>query len=289
MLKTKLVKPGFVTILLLILAAPSAVYLVHASAYAQSPAQGREVLYVAAVSANSLTGSVNYADLLKEADAPKIGLQPQAKAFVHQYLKKNQDDLIAIKKQRPIQLKTVETVLLKYDLPVELKYLAMVESDLKTNAVSRCGAVGMWQLMPEIARDFGLKVSRKYDERRNAYRSSVAAAKYLRSLYAEFGDWLLVIAAYNGGPGSVYKAIKKSGTTNYWGMQRFLPAETRGHVQHFISVHYLFEESGSIVTLTRSEAKKHSQAISDYLSMKTCDLPAEPSSQPAVVADVLTK
>jgi membrane-bound lytic murein transglycosylase D len=288
MLKTKRVKPGMVTILLLVLAMPSALYLVHASAYAQSPAQGRDMLYVAAVSANSLSGSVNYADLLKEADAPKIGLQPQAKSFVHQYLKKNQDDLIAIKKQRNFQLKTIETVLLKYDLPVELKYLAMVESDLKTNAVSRCGAVGMWQLMPEIARDYGLKVSRKYDERRNAYRSTAAAAKYLRSLHAEFNDWLLVIAAYNSGSGTIYKAIRKSGSRNYWELQRFLPAETRGHVQHFISVHYLFEQTGSEVTITRYESKKHSQMISDYLSMKTCEA-EQPSIQPAAVADVLTK
>jgi membrane-bound lytic murein transglycosylase D len=286
MLKTKRVKPGFLTQAgLLLLVTPSMAYMVHASAFAQSPLQGRETVYVAAVSSNSFNSEAGYYERLSAPDAPKIGLQPQAKSFVQKYLLKNKKDLLFIARQRNDQFKMIESVFAKHGLPLELKYLAMVESDLKSNAVSRSGAVGMWQLMPETARNFGLKIKGKTDERRNAYRSTVAAAKYLKSLYGEFHDWLLVIAAYNGGSGRVLTAMKKSGSKSFWAMKRFLPAETRGHVEHFISVHYLLEEKGSVVTLTRSETVKHFQSISDYLSRKSCELPQLPATETVVVAE----
>lgn len=285
MLKRKLARPGKITQVFLWLLAPSMAYLVHASAFAQSPAQGNGALYVAAVSTHSLSASSgNYDALLLEPDAPKIGLQPQAKGFVHKYLAKSKKDLLFIARQRQAQFKMIESIFEKQGLPLEMKYLAMVESDLKANAVSKAGAVGMWQLMPQTARNFGLKVSHKTDERRNAYKSTVAAAKYLKCLYREYNDWLLVVAAYNSGSGRVQSAIKKSGSKSFWALQRFLPAETRGHVQHFISVHYLLEEKGSVVTLTRAEVKKHSQMISDYLSKKTCDLEVLTTTENVAVA-----
>jgi membrane-bound lytic murein transglycosylase D len=264
-------------------------YMVHATAFAQSPLQGRETVYVAAVSSNSLSSSAGYHELLLSPDAPQIGLQPQAKSFVHKYLQKNKKDLLFIAKRGNEQFKMIESVFAKHGLPLELKYLAMVESDLKSNAVSRSGAVGMWQLMPQTARNFGLKVNGKTDERRNAYKSTVAAAKYLKSLYREFNDWLLVIAAYNGGSGRVFTAAKKSGSKSFWAMKRFLPAETRGHVEHFISVHYLLEGKGSPVTLTRAETARHFQSISDYLSRKSCELPQEAATETAVVAEPALK
>jgi membrane-bound lytic murein transglycosylase D len=97
-----------------------------------------------------------------------------------------------------------------------LKYLAVIESELKPTATSWVGAVGPWQLMPATARLLGLKVSHKVDERTNYQKSTHAAAIYLKDLYTEFGDWLLVIAAYNGGAGNVYSAIRKSGSRNFW-------------------------------------------------------------------------
>jgi membrane-bound lytic murein transglycosylase D len=100
--------------------------------------------------------------------------------------------------------------------------------------------------MPTTAREIGLKINGKYDERTHFYKSTVAAAKYLKSLYGYFGDWLLVLAAYNSGPGTVFKAIHKSGTRNFWALQAFLPAESRGHVKRFIATHYFFEEQGSV-------------------------------------------
>jgi membrane-bound lytic murein transglycosylase D len=109
--------------------------------------------------------------------------------------------------------------------------------------------------MPVTAKELGLKIAGKTDERTHTYRSTVAAAKYLRYLYGEFGDWLLVLAAYNSGPGTVYKAIKKAGSKNFWSLQSLLPAESRGHVKRFISIHYFFEGEGSVATQTKAEAK----------------------------------
>jgi membrane-bound lytic murein transglycosylase D len=108
--------------------------------------------------------------------------------------------------------------------------------------------------MPSTARLLGLTVNRRVDERKNYRKSTKAAALYLRDLYAEFGDWLLVIAAYNGGSANVYRAIKKSHSRNFWDLQYYLPAESRNHVKKFIGTQYTLEGQGSVTTLTRAEA-----------------------------------
>jgi membrane-bound lytic murein transglycosylase D len=92
----------------------------------------------------------------------------------------------------------------------------------------------------------------------------VAAAKHLKDLYNEFGDWLLVIAAYNSGSGPVLKAIRRSGSHNFWKLQAFLPPETRGHVKRFIATHYYFQQEGSLTMLTKAETHKYLKEISDY-------------------------
>jgi len=188
-----------------------------------------------------------------EQNSFKVRLNPRAAKFAAAYLRENEEALEQVRERSKICFRLMDSVLAKYELPVELKYLAVVESELKRDAVSHVGAVGPWQLMPETARLLGLKVTSKYDERKYYSKSTVAAAKYLRDLYCEFGDWLLVIAAYNGGPAPVYKAIKKSGSKNFWKLQAFLPAETRGHVKRYISTHYYFEGQGGITTLTKNE------------------------------------
>jgi len=113
-----------------------------------------------------------------------------------------------------------------------------VESNLKPSAVSRVGAKGPWQLMPQTARELGLKVNHNLDERKNYYKSTRAAAAYLRDLYNELGDWLLVIAAYNTGTVNVYRAIHRSGSRNFWDLEKYLPAESRAHVKKFIGTQY---------------------------------------------------
>jgi membrane-bound lytic murein transglycosylase D len=117
--------------------------------------------------------------------------------------------------------------------------------------------VGPWQLMPVTARILGLKVTRKTDERTNYVKSTHAAARYLNDLYDQFGDWLLVIAAYNGGPGNVMRAIRKSRSTNFWDLQYYLPAESRNHVKKFIGTHYIFEGQGGLTTLTKKETAEN--------------------------------
>jgi membrane-bound lytic murein transglycosylase D len=198
------------------------------------------------------------------ASGPQIHMNKNVTRFVNNFMKKENEFLVKMKKRSDLHFNFIDSVMTYYGLPVELKYLAIIESQLNPKAVSKVGAKGMWQFMPVTARELGLKVSAKYDERLNAKKSTVAAAKYLKSLYREFGDWLLALAAYNGGPGTVYKAIKKSGSRNFWTMQYHLPEETRGHVKRFIGVHYFFEGTGSITTQTKAEAIAYKKAMDNY-------------------------
>lgn len=195
-----------------------------------------------------------------------IRLNPRAIQFVQDYMEKNGDDLRKMKSWARPYFNLIENILKKYGLPAELKYLAVIESELKSTATSWAGAVGPWQLMPETARILGLKVTHSHDERKDYYKSTHAAAKYLRDLYREFGDWLLVIAAYNGGPANVYYAIKKcNGNRNFWNIQYYLPAETRMHVKKFIGTHYIFEGQGSVTTLTKAEVTEQLGVTATYL------------------------
>ena len=200
----------------------------------------------------------------KIATTPEIKLQRTVESFVKDYLEKNDEMLEQLKLKSNSCFNTIEKVLEKYGVPVELKYLAVIESRLKSSATSRVGAAGIWQFMPKTGRLLGLKIAGKTDERRYIYKSSVAAARYLKDLYKEFDDWLLVIAAYNAGPGNVYKAIKKAGSRDFWKLQYFLPKETRLHVKKFIATHYYYEDKGSLVTLTKSEREKHLNAVREF-------------------------
>jgi membrane-bound lytic murein transglycosylase MltF len=145
-----------------------------------------------------------------------------------------------------------------------LRYLAVVESELRTSATSRVGAKGPWQLMPETAQILGLKVDQDCDERTDYYKSTPAAARYLKDLYAQFGDWLLVLAAYNGGPAPIHHAIRRSGSRNFWVLQRYLPTETRRHVKRFIATHYYFEGHGSVTTLTKAERINYLKTVQHF-------------------------
>lgn len=133
-----------------------------------------------------------------------------------------------------------EQALETYGLPLELRYLPIVESALKPNAVSRVGATGLWQFMIATAKQYGLEITSLVDERCDPIKSTDAAARYLRDLYKIFGDWHLVIAAYNCGPQNVNKAVHRAGgVKDYWKIYPYLPAETRGYVPAFIAVNYI--------------------------------------------------
>ena len=133
-----------------------------------------------------------------------------------------------------------EEALETYQLPLELKYLPIIESALTPKAVSRVGATGLWQFMLATGKHYGLEVNSLVDERRDPVKSSYAAAQYLHDLYKIFGDWTLVIAAYNCGPGNINKAIHRAGgEKDYWKLYPYLPAETRGYVPAFIAANYI--------------------------------------------------
>ena len=172
-------------------------------------------------------------------------VNPHAETYMQDYLQAYGKYLEQMKATALPYFNLIDGILTQYGLPKELKYLALIESDLKSNALSIVGARGPWQFMSYTAKDYGLKVNQFVDDRTDYYKSTHAAAKYLLSLYKNFNDWLLVIAAYNGGPGRVYTAINKSGSRNFWKLQYYLPEESRNHVKKFIATHYVMETVGS--------------------------------------------
>lgn len=133
----------------------------------------------------------------------------------------------------------IEDIFDSYGLPSELKYMAIIESALNVNAVSRVGATGLWQFMFSTGRLYGLTINSIVDERRDPVKSTHAAAKYMRDLYGIYNDWILVIAAYNCGPGNVNKAIRRSGNKkDYWQIYYRLPRETRGYIPQYVAATY---------------------------------------------------
>lgn len=175
-------------------------------------------------------------------------LNPRAIGFVMDYLAVHEARLEKMKIWGSPYFLLIENILQKYRLPVSLKYLAVIESNLNSNALSVAGAVGPWQLMPGTARELGLIVNSKQDERTDLNKSTHAAAKFLIQLHKELGDWLLVIAAYNGGPARMQNIIRKTKSKDFWTIQNHLPAESRTHVKKFIATHYIFEKDGSETT-----------------------------------------
>lgn len=135
-----------------------------------------------------------------------------------------------------------EEALAAQNIPLEIKYLSVVESALNPRAVSRVGATGLWQFMYQTGKQYGLKVDTYADDRRDPLKASAAAAQYMKNMYAIFGDWDLVLASYNTGPGNVAKAIRRSGgKQNYWNIRPFLHKETQGYVPAFLATMYIFE------------------------------------------------
>ena len=163
------------------------------------------------------------------------------KLYMNSYLIKDQkliSKMLAISKHYfPI----FEQKLDKYNLPLELKYLSVVESSLNTRAKSPSGALGLWQFMYPTAKEYGLRVTSYIDERLDPFKSTEAACKYFIKLYDLFGDWNLVLAAYNGGPGYIQRKMISTGHDNYWDLRPHLRTETRNYVPKFIAITYLME------------------------------------------------
>ena len=180
---------------------------------------------------------------------------------INSYLQRRKKYYPALMAKAKYYFPMFEQYLDQYDIPLEMKYLSIVESALNPKIKSHVGATGLWQFMYGTGVQFNLKVSSYVDERQDPVKATIAACKYLSQLFKIFGDWDLALAAYNSGPGNVRKAIKRSGGyKNYWNIRPYLPRETAGYVPAFYATMYLFEYS--------EEHKIYSE-IPDFFNFQT--------------------
>ena len=170
-----------------------------------------------------------------------LAYNPALEKIIKSYLKNRRKYYPNFMARAAYYFPMIEKYLDQYDIPLEMKYLALVESALKPKAKSRVGATGLWQFMYPTGKQYKLKVSSYVDERQDPLKATIAACNYLNDLYKIFGDWDLALAAYNSGPGNVSKAIRRSGGyKNYWNIRPYLPRETAGYVPAFYATMYLF-------------------------------------------------
>jgi membrane-bound lytic murein transglycosylase D len=181
-----------------------------------------------------------YVDRLSKINSIiKLPFGPIIRNCIHVYTKVKLDDFRAILGLKDYYFPVFEDIFDSYGLPAELKYMAVIESALNPNAVSRAGATGMWQFMYSTGRLYGLTINSIVDDRRDPVKAAHAAAKFLKDMYAIYQDWTLVIAAYNCGPGNVDKAIRRSGNKkDYWDIYYRLPRETRGYIPMYVAATY---------------------------------------------------
>ena len=171
-----------------------------------------------------------------------LAFNPALQKVINSYLRHRKKYYPALMAKAKYYFPMFEQYLDQYDIPLEMKYLAIVESALRPKVRSRVGATGLWQFMYGTGKQFDLKVSSYVDERQDPVKATIAACKYLSQLFTAFGDWDLALAAYNSGPGNVRKAIKRSGGyRNYWNIRPYLPRETAGYVPAFYATMYIFE------------------------------------------------
>ncbi|WP_417362682.1 LysM peptidoglycan-binding domain-containing protein [Galbibacter sp.] len=171
-----------------------------------------------------------------------VAYNESLESVIKMFLKNKREFLTRVMARSKFYFPLFEQMMDRYDIPLEIKYLAVIESALNPKAKSRVGATGLWQFMFTTGKAYGLDVSSYVDQRSDPVKSTEAAAKYLARLYKIFGDWDLALAAYNSGPGNVNKAIRRSGGyTNYWNLRSYLPRETAGYVPAFLATMYIME------------------------------------------------
>lgn len=182
-----------------------------------------------------------YMDRLKRIPAIiEMPFNDITKQFIEMYANRLRSKVAFMLSANNLYMPIIEEALDLYDLPMELKYLPVIESALNPMATSPQGAVGLWQFMLRTGQIYGLKTNSLIDERRDPVKSSRAAARYLKDLYEIYHDWNLVLAAYNCGPGTINKAIRRAGgETDFWRIYNYLPKETRGYVPAFVAANYI--------------------------------------------------
>lgn len=182
---------------------------------------------------------------LKKLDAKSpfnIEYNPGLENLIKSFLKNRKRSFERLMAISEYYFPMFEEALARQNVPLEIKYLAVVESALNPKAVSRVGATGLWQFMYQTGKQYNLGIDSYVDERSDPLKASDAAAQYLSNMYRIFGDWDLVLASYNSGPGNVAKAIRRSGgRQNYWNIRKFLPKETQGYVPAFLATMYIYE------------------------------------------------
>ncbi len=182
--------------------------------------------------------------LLDERTPFKLTYNEPVQSYIDLYAKRKREQTARMLGLSQLYFPVFEEALDRHGLPMELKYLAVVESALYPGARSRAAAVGLWQFMIGTGKLYGLEVDSYVDERCDVYQSTDAACRYLKDLYRIFGNWELALAAYNCGPGNVNKAIRRAGGSgDYWSVYNYLPRETRGYVPAFIAVNYIFNHA----------------------------------------------
>ncbi len=220
-----------------------------ATGYSNSPASG-ETSDLDAMSDRIRAGIENVVHIV----SPR--LDASVESYLRTYTERNRTKTENMIGRSSLYFPMFEQELLASGLPVDLKYLAVVESALTPHAISRVGATGLWQFMRPTAREYGLQITKYVDERCDPVMSTKAAITYLENLHRQFDSWELAMAAYNAGPGRVRYAIRKSGSKDYWKLQGFLPKETRAYVPGFIAASYImnyYEDHGLVPTFLSSD------------------------------------
>lgn len=234
-------------------------------------------------------GNINYdlsTEVLKkrlaklDAQSPfNIEYTPALENVIKAFLKNRKSSFERLMAISEYYFPMFEEHLAKYDVPLEIKYLAIVESALNPKARSRVGATGLWQFMYPTGKQFNLEVNSYVDERYDPLKATEAACQYLSNLYGIFGDWSLVLASYNAGPGNVSKAIRRSGgSQNYWNIRRNLPRETANYVPAFLATMYIFEYQ-------KEHGLQPKRAVTSYFETDTIAVKREISFQQ--VSDLL--
>lgn len=202
-------------------------------------------------SANNNSSSLNiYEQRLNFLDSKtpmNLSYHQKVQPFIDNYLGINKSLISRMKGLKKLYFPMFEQYLDKYNLPLELKYLAIVESALNPKAKSNSGAAGLWQFMYLTGKELGLEVNSYIDDRQNPVKSTQAACEYFIKLYEMFGDWNLVLAAYNGGPGYLQRKISDVGSYNFWELYPHLRKETRNYIPKFIAVNYAMNYSHVII------------------------------------------
>ena len=215
--------------------------------------------------------------LLDDSSPIDFSYNNSTQYYINRYLEKDVKLISRMLGVSSYYFPMMEQQLDRFQIPLELKYLSIVESALNPKARSRSGAVGLWQFMYPTGKEYGLEVTSYIDERQDPLKSTIAACQYFEFLYSIFGDWHLALAAYNGGPGYIKRAMEKTELTNYWDLRPHLKKETQGYVPKFIAISYAMtfykehnvEIISSEMDITKNDTISFKKQIPYYLLTET--------------------